>query len=735
MKRKAKTLSPQTGTEVVFTRSKERPVARYVSGTAVCEEVLHHGRWLGLYRSASGQVQRENVTAELPLRNPSELPLNAFELELDGQSLHNHWTFVAGQERPGARAGTREAVVELRHDVRPVGLKVITRVDGTAILARYLEITNTGERPAALSRVSPWSGLLWDWNVPQHWGELPPDGEPFTLGWFRGVAAGTEGDFRWETLPPGWRRIESTTGHSGFGNPFFILRHHLTGELAIGSLAWSGNWFAEFWRDPYVDLSGHAGRGANLAFRAGPLAPAPQRVLEPGETIRTPELHLGVLHAGFDEAIQEWHRHLRRSVIAERPKGKEFYTLAARVVEEPDTWIHREIEIAAEMGVKAFMVDAGWYGDEFSAWWERRGDWRVGSWLPGGLAACRELCHRRNMLFGLWMEPEVAGHKSRLLAEHPDWIQRTDGDRELTGALDLANPAAAAFIRDAILRTLREQKLDFFKTDYNTRVQEGGERRRGEFVESELWRHYELLYDVFDQVRRELPAVALEGCSSGGGRNDLGMLGRMHYLCESDFSMFPRSIRAINGLTLFLPPESLCYYHNHMPSAHLRADLTTHLRVTLFAQPIFVGFGAQDADRSTPYFVETRRCIGLANEFTGPLLAQHPRVFHHTPDIGLTGPAEWCVLEYAADDASRGYAGLFRLAPGPAEYRFCPRGIDPARDYEVTLDNRRAAFVVSGRELALHGLPIRLDAALTSELVLYRTVAGKPGTGARGRLT
>ena len=62
-------------------------------------------------------------------------------------------------------------------------------------------------------------------------------------------------------------------------------------------------------------------------------------------------------------------------MLAPRPAGKEFYTIAGRVVEETGAWIHREIEIAADMGVDAFMVDAGWYGDEFGGWWERRGDW------------------------------------------------------------------------------------------------------------------------------------------------------------------------------------------------------------------------------------------------------------------------------------------------------------------------------------------------------------------------
>ena len=361
---------------ISFQKSGDRPTARYVSATTVCEEGLQHGRWIGLYWSASGQVQRENVVAGLPGLNPLEFPLHAFDLEIDGQDLRNQWEFVKSSERAGTRSATREAMVELRHQVRAISVKVVTRLDGTPFFARYLEITNTGKVPAALSRVSPWSGLLWTWSQQNHWGELPQDTPaPFALGSFDGLSQGSEGNFRWENLPAGTRRLEGANGQSGFGNPFVVVRNQVTGESAVISLAWSGNWAAEFWNDPYRDLSNRTSRGINLGFRMGPQGPAPLRVIEPGETITTPETHLGVLHCGADEGIAAWHNHLRASVIPPRPKGNAMYSIAARVVEEQDKWIHREIEIGAEMGAQAFMVDAGWYGDAFDVWPERRGDW------------------------------------------------------------------------------------------------------------------------------------------------------------------------------------------------------------------------------------------------------------------------------------------------------------------------------------------------------------------------
>ena len=67
-------------TEISFQKSGPRDTARYVSATTVCEEALQDSRWIGLYWSASGQVQRENVVTGLPGLKPLEFPLHAFEL-------------------------------------------------------------------------------------------------------------------------------------------------------------------------------------------------------------------------------------------------------------------------------------------------------------------------------------------------------------------------------------------------------------------------------------------------------------------------------------------------------------------------------------------------------------------------------------------------------------------------------------------------------------------------------
>ena len=710
------------GTEIAFPLSGDRPSARYVSATAVHEEALEHGRLIGLYWSASGQVQRENVTRGLPGLDSLKRPLHSFELEIDGQSLHNRWEWKAAARREGARPGTAEAVIELVHQVRPVTLKVVTRLDGSPIMARFLEITNTGPRPAALSRVCPWSGVLWNTSVESfvpsvHSRTVNASFDAarrarFTIGYFAAENWGQEGDFVRRPLHRDTLRIERGSLGRMHAPPYYVVGNEETGEVFIMGLAWSGNYAAEFSCefDPL------------LSFRLGPLAPAPLRVIAPGETVRSPEVHLGPLHGSTDDAVAAWHRHIRASVVPPRPRGKEMYTIGARVVEEPGDWIVKEADIAAEMGVEAFMVDAGWYGETFSDWGKQRGDWTEGSWLPGGMAGIRAHVKAKGMLFGLWQETEAIARTSRLYREHPDWTLRTDDGRDCADTLDFSNPDAARHAEESVLRIIRDFKLDFYKIDYNVQVGEGGQSIRDGYAESEFFRHYEALYGMYDRVRRELPDVCLENCAGGGGRLDLGMLSRFHYMCESDWSVHPYAIRAINALTLFVPPEALCYYHNHISHAHQVADLDTHLRITLFAVPIFVGFGAQDADRTTEYFRTTRRYIELNKGFCRKVMAEGPVVYHHTPHIGIYGKAERCVLEYGSRDRTRAYAGVFGLAGRGRGYIFRPRGLDPARTYEVTTDNDGLRFKASGRELARDGIRVLLDRPLTSELLLFDAV-------------
>jgi hypothetical protein len=81
------------------------------------------------------------------------------------------------------------------------------------------------------------------------------------------------------------------------------------------------------------------------------------------------------------------------------------------------------------------------------------------------------------------------------------------------------------------------------------------------------------------------------------------------------------------------------------------------------------------------------------------------------------------VLELASREGDKGICGLFRLAsPTSSEYLLRLRGVDPSARYSVTFDNDGRTCEVDGWVLSKQGITIRLEGALTSELVVFEAL-------------
>jgi hypothetical protein len=115
------------------------------------------------------------------------------------------------------------------------------------------------------------------------------------------------------------------------------------------------------------------------------------------------------------------------------------------------------------------------------------------------------------------------------------------------------------------------------------------------------------------------------------------------------------------------------------------------------------------------------RYVGLYKSFCHSVITDC-RVFHHTPGLRHATDEPWCALEYAAQDGGTGYAAVFKLLPGAGEYRLRLRGVKPGTMYRVTTPEGNDGFTASGHELRGAGVPVGLNGALASALLLYREV-------------
>jgi alpha-galactosidase len=709
---------PDTAIQI---RSDPVPGVCYRSGLTVYDESLRDGRLVGRYWSATGTIKPERVLAS---RQDAFdlLATEAFLLRIGERVLDRGWRWVDGREIQEDAADGRHAVVELAHESLPIALKIHTRFDGSPFLIRWLEIGNLAEQPVALTGVAPFAGLLW-W-LQDYAGDLPASEPLFALGYYIQASPECEGDFASEPLQTGTKVVEGRLGRSGHGRPSFMLRNLANGEVFIGELAWSSNWRYE------VTVEQDAQQLHTwLRVTVGPFVADPTlRVIDPGETITTPAVHIGHLHADLDGCVQALHRHVRGRVLPPQlPHRQQLVEANHRGYisdHEDETGIKREIDMAAAVGAEMFVIDAGWYGREPNRWSRNVGDWHPGPWLPNDLHPIIAHAHRKGLLFGLWVEIESIGANSTLLEEHPDWVLTRYGRPVSDGRhLDVANPVVVAWMEAELVRIISTYQLDLFRLDYNTLAYEGGTREYAGFIENTLWRHVEAIWSIFERLRERFPDVIFENCASGGGRLDLGMLRYFQITEISDWMLAPRSLKILNGLSLHLPPEiCLRTFGTEIADHDLYGDLTFQLRACLFGQPILRGIAPTLEQIGEPRRATIIHALTLYKEFIRPILP-HALVYHHTPILPLHAAQPWCVLEYAAPDGAREVAGIFRLtAPDNGRYCYRPRGLRAGRRYRVVRDNTAEVVEMSGLDLQRDGIPLYLESPLTSELLLIEAV-------------
>ena len=642
-------------------------------------------------------------------------------MEIDGQLLASHWQW-AGYQQERDPQGRLHVFVTLEHQVRPVTVQVHTQLDGTPVLTRWLEVTNTGAQPAALAAAYPWSGVL---TTTSRWSAHLRDRQVplYSVGYMADSRWGHEGSFRWHPLPNATLQIGARYRRDRYRHPMFVLRNNATGEHFIGQLAWSGGYAFEF--DLDADLGSRDG-AAHLFFRAGPDAPAPQRVIEPGETVVTPEMHLGLVFGDLDTAIQAMHDHLRRSVFMSQPRGRGGW-IESGIGPEVEITVPRvfhAIENAGKLGAEVFFIDASWYAPPEGDWYSTVGDWQVDrERFPEGLQPFRDRVHELGMLWGLWMDAERIGDKSRIINAHPEWqAQAYDGALRLGGQLDITQPAAAQWMEEQITALIAGQKLDFFRLDYNVGgMGPGSQHVRHGFVENGYWRYYQTLYAIYDRLRDRFPDVIFESCAGGGGRTDIGMVRRFSHTWVTDWQIAPRSFSITNGMTMALPPE----YVDRLiggQNGHTRGDIDFQARLLLFVRPTFGFLSPLGAQMTTLQVARIQRMLDLYRSFVRPFMAEC-RIYHHTPTFDGPEPKGWGVLELSASDRSRGIAGVFQLSdPRETEYLLRLRGLDVGKRYRVTWDNDGQTCEVEGFTLMKQGITIRLEGALTSELLLFEEV-------------
>lgn len=714
------------GIEVFFDKDKSTdtvneipgfPWVRHDADGFIWEEALYNGSYRTVNCSAMGRcMSREQVFGKLNSNRWFGNHLLAFQLEINGQLLKRDWRWE-NEIREECDDGSVKTVVKLAHNMLPVSVDIHTYLDGTSFITRWLEVKNTGDKPLAVSRIFPLSGIFMEYKDSAI---ITDEYRPkYSLGTFKQNFIFAEGEFAWQALQKGTFRID--TWRSFYNPPLFIVKNEVSGEMIVIHFETTVNMQVEFsyhgdpmyvrFRMPAVD--------DYLHIRVGFADHASYRILEPGQTVVTPKVHFSSLYGDLDTCTNQLFRHLRKSVSA-RHAGPvsnpvEYnhtgYTQNATVTKG---LLFKEVDVAASIGAELFVVDAGWFGPADSHWGNSMGDWSENPLLENGLCEVFDYARSKGMMCGLWVAIENVNSELEFIKKHPDWLLVIDGGK--AGLLDITKPEVEEYMYETIVSLIEKFRLDCFRIDGG--CSNAAERISHNYIESTMWEYFDALYRIFEKVKKRFPNLYLENCSAGGGRIDMGLMSRFNWTQISDNWNPAQQVRILNGVTMAIPPEQCMYLAGAINQN--TADPDFLVRAGIFGQFCASGVFPQVEKSNVFALNRWRHAIDIYKREVRPILSTC-KVYHHTPIQNYSNKGEWVILEYVAEDESRAVVGVFRLPDAEdSEYRFKARGFDISKNYSVYFDNLERTIVVSGRILCLEGIDIKVDGKMKSELLLIK---------------
>ena len=172
----------------------------------------------------------------------------------------------------------------------------------------------------------------------------------------------------------------------------------------------------------------------------------------------------------------------------------------------------------AGKGIQFLVMDSGWYSD-CGNWWEYRGDWSINKKrFPNGLKELADYIRSKGMIPGIWFEFEVVSPKSGIYDNTAHYVKKDGAPLTIGGARfwDMEDPYAEEFLTKNVIDNLKGNGFGYIKVDYNDTMGMGcdGPEAPGENLRRKVLK----TQDFFKKMRREIPDLVIENCSSGGHR-------------------------------------------------------------------------------------------------------------------------------------------------------------------------------------------------------------------------
>lgn len=224
-------------------------------------------------------------------------------------------------------------------------------------------------------------------------------------------------------------------------------------------------------------------------------------------------------------------------------------------------------EDAAGLGIELFVLGDGWFGhrnDDRPSLGDRF-DFEE---KTGGIARLADGVRGKGLKFGIWVEPEMISEDSELFREHPEYAMRIQGKEPVRMRnrlmLDLTDAKVQKYLIRVISAVISDTKAAYVKWDYNRFMSDC--QGAGGFSGEYFLDYMTGLYTVVSKITERFPNVLFEGCASGGGRFDLGMLFYMPQIWTSDNTDASMRLSIQSGTSYGYPQSAISAHVSSSPN-------------------------------------------------------------------------------------------------------------------------------------------------------------------------
>ena len=335
------------------------------------------------------------------------------------------------------------------------------------------------------------------------------------------------------------------------------------------------------------------------------------------------------------------------------------------------------------------VLDDGWFGQKYPRDSDSAGlgDWQVNETkLVGGLGSLidringLETASGDTMRFGLWVEPEHCNPTSEIYETHPEWTLHVRVDDQVYPRIQQRNQHVLNLglvdVQEHLIRVIGDviasHNIAYVKWDSN--------KAMDQMPTPSTAHAYMLgLYRVLENLTRRFPDILWEGCASGGGRFDPGLLYYFPGSWTSDNTDPADRLYIQSGISLVYPPSSMSGHIASIPSQHSHRN--TPLEFRAHVAMMCGSFGLElDPDLLTEAEKSQVKSWISLSERIAPFIVLGDLYRLATPD-----KSNWPAFMYLTRDGSElvllAYQLLNRINNAVPPIRL--QGLDPKARYEV----------------------------------------------------